>query len=171
MAHLYRDHVRFVWRTARFLGVSEADIEDVVHEVFVVIQRRRSTYNPTQSLRAWLAGVTRNVTLHYHRSRTRAQRKHRALAEDLPVDRGVSDPDHALSAQQAAQTLSAFLDQLDPAKREVFVLSDLQELSGPEIADGLGIKLNTVYARLRAARLAFDQLVARQSHVRRREGG
>jgi RNA polymerase sigma-70 factor (ECF subfamily) len=55
------------------------------------------------------------------------------------------------------------LDGLDEAKREVFVLAELEELSAPEIAQALGINLNTVYSRLRAARQTVEAAAARES--------
>jgi len=43
----------------------------------------------------------------------------------------------------------------------VFVLAELEELTAPEIADALSLNVNTVYARMRASRKAFEQAVAR----------
>src|ERR1039457_6413159 len=37
---IYRQHFPYVWRTLRRLGVAPADVEDVAHEVFVVVHRR-----------------------------------------------------------------------------------------------------------------------------------
>jgi RNA polymerase sigma-70 factor (ECF subfamily) len=53
------------------------------------------------------------------------------------------------------------LGDLDEKKREVLVLSELEELTAPEIAEALGINLNTVYSRLRLAREEFDRVAAR----------
>ncbi len=57
--------------------------------------------------------------------------------------------------------LTRILDQMDDAKREVLVLSEWEEMSSPEIAEVLGIPLNTVYSRLRLARAEFEKLLAR----------
>jgi RNA polymerase sigma-70 factor, ECF subfamily len=43
----------------------------------------------------------------------------------------------------------------------VFVMTDLEQMSAPEISEALGVNLNTVYSRLRAARAAFNEAVAR----------
>jgi RNA polymerase sigma-70 factor (ECF subfamily) len=48
--------------------------------------------------------------------------------------------------------LRRILDQLPEGQRSVFRLSDLEGMSAPEIAERLGLNLNTVYSRLRAAR-------------------
>jgi RNA polymerase sigma-70 factor (ECF subfamily) len=54
------------------------------------------------------------------------------------------------------------LDGLDERKREVFVLSEILEMSGREIAETTGVPMNTVYSRLRAAREEFDAAAQRQ---------
>ena len=54
------------------------------------------------------------------------------------------------------------LDELDDEKRAVLVLAELEQMSAPDIAEALGINLNTAYARLRAARQQFEQAVARE---------
>ena len=48
------------------------------------------------------------------------------------------------------------LGNLAPLKREVFVLVEVHGMTAPEISHELGIPLNTVYTRLRAARIAFE---------------
>src|SRR5438045_1134838 len=55
---LYRAHADFVWRVARALGVPEALVDDVVHDVFFVVRRRLATLEPGRSARPWLAGIT-----------------------------------------------------------------------------------------------------------------
>jgi RNA polymerase sigma-70 factor (ECF subfamily) len=60
------------------------------------------------------------------------------------------------------------LDALDADKREVFVLAEVEQMSAPEIAEVLGIPVNTVYSRLRAARQAFNFRLARRAATPRR---
>jgi RNA polymerase sigma-70 factor (ECF subfamily) len=67
------------------------------------------------------------------------------------------------------QLLAKLLRDLDDAKREVFVLAELEEMTAPEISEALDIPLNTVYSRLRAARQLFEQALAR--HSLRDKGG
>jgi RNA polymerase sigma-70 factor (ECF subfamily) len=62
------------------------------------------------------------------------------------------------------------LEELDEPKREVFAMAELDELTVPEIAEILEIPLNTVYSRLRAARQAFEEVLARRSLRRKEEG-
>ncbi|HXU60160.1 MAG TPA: sigma factor-like helix-turn-helix DNA-binding protein, partial [Polyangia bacterium] len=63
--------------------------------------------------------------------------------------------------QQAARFVDAFLRDLNEDQRDVFVLAELEQLSAPEIVSVLGVPLNTVYSRLRLARVEFGKAVAR----------
>jgi RNA polymerase sigma-70 factor (ECF subfamily) len=47
------------------------------------------------------------------------------------------------------------LVQLDQDQRSVFMLIELEDFSAPEVCEALGVKLNTVYSRLRLARARF----------------
>lgn len=158
----YRQHVDFVWRLARALGVEVIHVDDVVHEAFMVVQRKLGEREPAQAMRPWLAGITRNLVLHHHRSRAREARRLQAVAPP-PSPQG---PDEALGLQQAAQLLQRFVDGLAPHKREVFVLMEIEGLSAPEVARMLDVKLPTVYSRLHAAR---EELAVFTAGLRRRD--
>jgi RNA polymerase sigma-70 factor (ECF subfamily) len=58
------------------------------------------------------------------------------------------------------QVLWRLIGTLDPRKRDVFVLAELEEMTVPEIAEAMGIPLNTAYSRLRAARQEFNEAFA-----------
>jgi RNA polymerase sigma-70 factor (ECF subfamily) len=69
---------------------------------------------------------------------------------------------HELAEQSdQARLLWSLLEKLEPAKREVLVLAELDEMTAPEIAVALEVPLNTVYSRLRAARQALEAVLAR----------
>ena len=57
---------------------------------------------------------------------------------------------------------------MDDQKREVFVLAELEQLPVPEIAEAIGVNVNTAYSRLRLAREAFNQAIARHQARDRR---
>jgi RNA polymerase sigma-70 factor (ECF subfamily) len=157
LARLYRTHVEFVWRLSRSLGVALVSVDDVVHEVFLVIGRTSGARDGEVALRAWIAGIVRNVVMHHHRSRVREARRHLQVVPPEPPP----TPDDDLGRAEAAAQVMAFLDSLDPSRREVFALMELEGLSAPEVAAMTGTKLPTVYTRLRAARIAFAAFVDR----------
>ena len=71
-------------------------------------------------------------------------------------------PDDELAAEQDRRLVLAALDGIDPQRRAVFVMYDLEEFTVAEIAETLTIPANTVYSRLRVAREEFRQAVMRR---------
>lgn len=162
-AELYRQHAAFVWRILRRLGVPDDTLEDAVQEVFLVLHRRRDGLASHVSLRSWLFGTARRVAADARRGRHRHARRLQALA----IVEGELRYERPVARAEAADLVHRFLDRLDPDKRMVFVLADIEGMTAPEIADALGVKLNTVYSRLRAARAEFERVVTDDVEERR----
>jgi RNA polymerase sigma-70 factor (ECF subfamily) len=57
--------------------------------------------------------------------------------------------------------LEELLAGLDEAKREVFVMVEVLEMSVPEVVQALEIPLNTAYSRLRLARQSFEEMLVK----------
>ena len=156
---LYLAHSSFVRRVLRVHGVSHSCIEDGVQDVFLVALRRFSDFVPRASPRTWLFAISVRVAKD-HRRRTR--RKGGLLEFD---ERDVAcsrfDPYAATLAAQTLERLEQRIGLLDEARRRVFLLAEVEEMSVPEIARALSVKLNTVYSRLRSARREFGVLPRR----------
>jgi RNA polymerase sigma-70 factor (ECF subfamily) len=66
----------YVWNTLRRLGVRNADLEDVTHEVFLVFHRRMADYDPARPLRPKLARHRHEVpSAEEHVARTTSGRR------------------------------------------------------------------------------------------------
>jgi RNA polymerase sigma-70 factor (ECF subfamily) len=159
---LYDDHVDLVWRTLRRLGIAEANLEDSVQEVFVVAHRKLDSFEGRSSVSTWLYGITILVARNARRHARRHPEAELSEAQEPVMSTGL--PDEVLLEREAALLVEKLLDQLDEEKREVLVLAELEQLSGAEIAISLGLNVNTVYARLRAARQQFDAAVIREQN-------
>jgi RNA polymerase sigma-70 factor, ECF subfamily len=163
--HIYEEHFDFLWRSARRLGVHEGAVDDVVQETFLVVHRRLAEFEARSSVKTWLFGILLRVTRD-HRRHTRRKAPH-SMRPEAPMDpetlsAGAEQGPHERAAKtEAVRTLHAILDELDDEKREVFVLAELEQMTAPEMAEALGVNLNTIYSRLRAARQEFEQAVAR----------
>jgi RNA polymerase sigma-70 factor (ECF subfamily) len=153
---IYAAHVAFVWRVLRTLGVSEAQLEDAVQDVFVVVHRRLPEWEGRAAMTTWLFAIARRVAS-THRRRALGARTEEL--QDEPV--GGADTFAAMSRAQAAATVMTILMTLDEDKRTVFALVELEQLSVPEVARMLDINLNTAYSRLRLARAAFEAAAAK----------
>lgn len=159
-ASLYHRHHGFVWRILRRMGVPVATLDDATQDVFVVVHRRRDDLQPDASVRSWLFGIARRVAADVHRRQRRTQRK----LEALPTPTDAAPPlDDTVARFEAADFVRSFLRQLDEGHRMVFVLADVEGLTAPEIAEALGLNVNTVYSRLRNARRRFERAVTRHA--------
>lgn len=152
-AAVYREHHTFVWRCVRRLGVPDAEVDDLVQEVFVVVHSKLDEFAGASKITTWLFGVAFRVVSHHRRS---AQARARREAQVEP-GRPPTQPDRRLSREQAVDILDELLDRLDDDQRSVFVMAEAVKMSAPEIAELTRVKLNTVYSRLRLARRAFDE--------------
>ena len=162
---LYEDFADFVWRNARRLGVAPAALDDVMQDVFLVAHRRLGELSRPESLRAWMLSIVIRVVRDYRRTLRRKDPAQRSAAplldpDQLP-DTRAGNPQSAAEQTDAVRVLYNMLAELDDAKREVFVLAELEEMTEAEISQVLGENANTVHSRLRAARKDFDQAVLR----------
>lgn len=164
---VYRTHAGFVWRIVRRFGIPEGSVEDVMHEVFLVVHRRLGEYDGRASMTTWLYSIARGVASNHRRGRAREERRIRLVS---PEPSGVVDPQRATEEVEAADFVRAFVATLDAEKRQIFELVDLEGLPVPQVAQECGIKLNTAYSRLRAARKAFQVAVDRRQKGETRAG-
>jgi RNA polymerase sigma-70 factor (ECF subfamily) len=157
LAQVFREHSRFVWRVLRRFGMSDADAEDGVQEVFLIVAHKLPTYEERGAIRAWLFTLARQVASHARRSDTR-----RALRDRLaqPPSAG-ADPQRSAEQMQAKALMERFLDALSEGQAMVFYLSEVEGLRAPEVAAALDLPLTTVYGRQRLARKLFEQFVQR----------
>ncbi len=161
---IYREHYGFVWATVRRLGVLPALVDDAAQDTFVVAYRRRDEFAATTA-RPWLYGIARGVASNYRRSARRNARKRRAVADASTV-RGASGRE--LHAQ--LHDLDRFLRDLSARDRELFMLSEVEGFTGPEIADALGCNTSTAYGRVRSLRQRFARHADPESLGRARDG-
>lgn len=151
---VYAEHFDFVWRNLRRLGVSEQQLRDAAQDVFVVVHRRFQEWDGSDSVRSWLYSIVRRVAADSRRRRRRKEPLEQEDAHAL-IDWREAGPEINAARNQERALLLALLAQLDDEKCEVLILMDLEGMSAPEVARTLHLNLNTVYSRLRAARLAM----------------
>jgi RNA polymerase sigma-70 factor (ECF subfamily) len=154
---IYEQHFPFVWRGVRRLGVSEAQTDDIVQEIFLIVHRRLASFEGRSSIRTWIYGIAVRVV----RDHRRSLRRKPSEPADVDLFAAQKGTEEDVERAQAVRVLYTLLDRLDDEKREVFVLAELEQMSVPEIAEILGANTNTVYSRLRAARKDFEQAAAR----------
>lgn len=148
LERLYRKHHRLVFCVVRS-GVPSHVVEDLVQEVFIAAHRRRQRCPAhPHAQRKWILGVARSV-VHTHR-RSAARRVHQHL--DLPESPLAASLEDQLHLKTDLERFQRILHSLEPHQRETYLLVELEGLSAVEAAQTLGVKLNTIYSRLRLAR-------------------
>lgn len=171
---LYEDNFDFVWRTARRLGTPQGELDDVVQDVFLVLHRRLPEYDGATPVKGWLLGiVTRVVSDHRRRYRRKdAPCVPHAADSGGDVTLASTNPPPNVEVEQAEEVrlLDSLLNEISDEKREVLVLAELEEMTVPEIASMLGVNVNTIYGRLRAARRDFEMAHARYRARHERRG-
>jgi RNA polymerase sigma-70 factor (ECF subfamily) len=161
---LYQAEFAYVWRALRRLGARGSDAEDMVHDVFLTAFKRISEYDPSRPIRPWLFGISfRTVVAH----RRRAFQRYEVVSE-VP-DTAVVEPDAEarLQAGESRELVLKALEALPLDRRAVFVMHELDDVAIPEVAEGLGVPLNTAYSRLRVGRQEFAEAV---EALRKEEG-
>lgn len=162
VADVYRAHADFVWRVVQRLGVPAAEAEDVVHEVFMVVQRRLPEFDGRGAITSWLYAIGRGVAANWRRGTTRAARRIDQVDPPAPP----RSPEEDAAQREAVGVIESFLAQLDPETREIFELADIEGMNCPEVARALDLELHRVHARLKTARRRFNAFVAHRGATR-----
>jgi RNA polymerase sigma-70 factor (ECF subfamily) len=158
---MYEGHVDFVWRNLRRLGVPESEADDKTQEVFVVAYRRFAEYvERGGGPRAWLFQIALRVASDARRHRRRHPEEPDG-GDALHFEAVPPDQADAIARREALARLDQALATIEVGRRAVLVLHEIEEMTAPEVAQVLGIPLNTVYSRLRVARGELEAALAR----------
>lgn len=154
---VYRSfYPRILRYLARMVGPDEA--EDVSQDVFSKISRSLDEFRGEASLGSWIYRIATNAALDRIRNA-----EYRSAARSVPIDdlcRAGEDsaPDAGVSVERQAirdemsGCVQGLVNELPESYRAVLVLSEMEGLKNAEIADVLGVSLDTVKIRLHRAR-------------------
>jgi len=157
---LFEGEFDYVWSVLRRLGAREADLEDLAHEVFVQVHRRRADFDRSRPVRPWLFGFAYRVAAAHRRS---ARARYEVLGEESQETDPAPPADEQLAGHEARMLLLRALDDVPLDRRAVLVMHEWDGEPIPEVARALGIPLNTAYSRLRLARGDLAAAVRRRA--------
>jgi len=159
---LYRKHADAVATWARRFGGPDLDVEDIVHEVFLVAQRRLPEWRGDAKITTWLYEITfravqdRRRRWRWLRPRpaSRSCDEPPSFASDELAQLAGDQPDALalLERREATATLYQLLDGIGEKYRTVIVLFELEGRSGEQIAALTRTSLANVWIRLHRAR-------------------
>ena len=154
---LFDQHLEFVWRWLGHMGVREADVLDLAQKVFLTAYLKLGEFEGPSHMKSWLFAICRRVASDYRRTaRFRREIATEAEAFDLYIDTH-EDAQKSAESRERRQQADAILNRLPEAQRLVFVLFELEEMNGQDIAQLVGVSVGTVRSRLRLARQAFSR--------------
>jgi RNA polymerase sigma-70 factor (ECF subfamily) len=164
-AALVADYRRPVYSYLIRCGVAEADRDDLFQVVFLKIHRSAAQYRADRPPHPWIFTIVANEVRTYLR-----RRRVRELVFAAPVEHEPEDPapdgERAVLARETVARLEEEIRRLPLAQREVLILASLEGRSLKEVAQALGLPLNTVKTHLRRARLALSREWARRQTVK-----
>ena len=156
---LYGRRLNDVYRFAFAMAKSRSFAQDVTQEVFLnVLENARRFDSRKGSVRAWLFGCARYVTL----DRLRLERR---WTDDMPAELATLDSDASLLADQRVERLHAAIARLPVEYREALVLFELQELSYAETAAVLDCPVGTVRSRLHRGRALLKAMLDESEQI------
>jgi RNA polymerase sigma-70 factor (ECF subfamily) len=115
--------------------VRSSDVDDLMQDVFLIAMQRLSSLREAHAFGAWVAMIARNRAVDFHRSRRRM--------DELPEDLARAEDGRA----EAEQVLEV-IRELPEAYRETLVLRLVEGMSGPEIAERVGLTADSVRVNL-----------------------
>jgi len=156
----YKAHYAYIYRVLGRLGVDRGLIEDALQDVFIVLHRRRDSFEGRSSLQTWLYGIALRVARRYRERATRLRQREAPPLAREPMQTHGPSLERAAENRQALEVLDRILSEMEDNRREVFVLYEIEGLLAGEISEVLEVNRNTVYSRLRLARRDFSRAVA-----------
>jgi RNA polymerase sigma factor (sigma-70 family) len=159
LLHRYRNQVyRICYRSA---GNAE-DAEDWAQECFVRAFQKLGSYDPAMPFTPWLLRVVANTCINLAKTRTRRQGwLELGLTEEDEYVAPDGDPAKAALAGDEARRVRAAIEALPALLRQAVVLRVLEDLSFRELAEVLGVPLQTAAARVRRALIQVRERLER----------
>jgi RNA polymerase sigma-70 factor, ECF subfamily len=156
----YPKILRYVTRLA-----GEAEAEDLTQEIFIKVNQALGTFRGEAQLSTWIYRVATNAVIDRTRTATFRQEAEQSEFDDLdeaePIEARNAEAPPSLEQQRMRQEMIecfiGFLEHLPIDYRSVFVLSDLEGITNREIADILGVSVETVKIRLHRGRAKLFQ--------------
>jgi len=134
-------NARRLFRTARGLGLSSVEADDLVQDVFLTFLETLDRFEGRAQVSTWLFGILH----HKVQERRRSQARDEATdpIEDVFESRfdakgnwiaPLPPPDRVAASGQVAAAIAECLDGLPPLHREIFHLRQIEELSAAEVS-------------------------------------
>jgi RNA polymerase sigma factor (sigma-70 family) len=133
-----------LWNFIRKRVDDQRDAEDILQEVFHELLEADRLMQPVEQAGAWLFRVARNRIIDLFR-----KRKPEPLSDELEdlLPSPEAGPEAVYARSVLLDEISAAVDELPEAQREVFIAHEVEGQSFKEIAAATGVSVNTLLSR------------------------
>ncbi len=165
-------HQDKIFRFVRSLTFDPSAAEDLTQVTFERAFVALNTFNVEKKFTAWLFTIAKNQSFSYLRS----QKNKRTIPLDAPLSADQTEltlgdtiaspgalPDETMDRDQHISQVRAALKKIKPSYRGILSLFYLEELTYEEIAQTLGLRLNTVRTNLRRAKLQLAKILKNET--------
>jgi RNA polymerase sigma-70 factor (ECF subfamily) len=149
-----------VSRWIRAMGGPEAEREDLVQDVFIVVHRRLPDFDG-QNLPGWLYQIARHRVRDFRRLLWVKHLMFGGVPLSENLSKGGASPADSLETSEKRVLLERLLEKLNESERAAVVLFEIDGYSGEEIAEIQGVPVNTVWARIHKARKKLKASLAK----------
>ncbi len=157
---LFDRHHRAVYAfLSRLAGTDRRDLDDFVQTTFLEAMRSAKRYRGDAPVRRWLFAIAANVVSHHVRGEIR--RKAFTVKLTTQPVRPATEPGARLERVRSMEEIRRAIDELPHKMKVVFVMSELEEIPGVEIARLLDMREGTVWRLLHQARAALRESLER----------
>ena len=132
--------------------VGRDDAEDLTQEVFIRTSRALPQFRGDSTVSTWIFRIATNVAYDRLRSRSSRSRCETSLESGPPVVDRAPSLDKRVVRGEMNECIDKYIEELPTGYRAAVVLSEHEGFTNQEIADALGVSLETVKIRLHRAR-------------------
>ena len=147
----------------RFLGrlaaTDELARDDLVQATFLEARRAARGFKGRSSVKTWILGIAANLARHHLRGEQRRRENHARYAERLLAV--PERPDEQVERSELLAEIRDALAGLPYDQQVAFILCDLEEIPGVDVARVVGVPQGTIWRRLHVARKAVRAAVER----------
>jgi RNA polymerase sigma-70 factor (ECF subfamily) len=148
---------RFLRRVSRETG---PDVADLLQATFLEVQRSARRFRGRSTVATWILAIAANMASHYARGERR--RRHMEAALATTPKRHVKTPSEEAERAQLLSRLAAGIDALPSDLRTIYVLCEIEQVTGREAAHAMRISEPAVWRRLHDAKVFLRRFIEQE---------
>jgi RNA polymerase sigma-70 factor, ECF subfamily len=152
LEHIWNE---FAGKLGQFIRARVSDpaaAEDILHDVFVKIQKRLGDLQDPAKLQGWIYLIARNAIIDHYRARKETVE----VPETLPAE---PDNNHDGEIEELKAAFRRMIYSLPEPYRDAVVLTELDGLTQQQLADRLGISLSGAKSRVQRGRAQLKRML------------